>query len=290
MAMTDLVNTTKTLLHGAGLGEKPLIVRAATNANETITNPTIVFTLLAGEGAASGIAAGDVLSVVGAGTQALSHVVYVLSVSTDTVTCLSSYDGAPVSVADAFDSAIFEMNAPRSEFLLWGDVSSVIAGLLWPEVYLYAVETIAAPDTTNYQNDLNAATERIVNTQQVIGGIATNIPFELHTNVDAVTVTATGVYAELYVQDSSAAYVSAVRRVIEGSTLNFAYSQCIATGAAAIAAGSMLGGGSLESSSKDSQTRVQLTPRQALWQDFVALRSSISQDLSMEEAYFVSVL
>ena len=289
MAMTDLVNTTKTLLYGAGLGEKPSIVRGASNANETITNPTIVFTLLAGEGAASGIAAGDILSVVGAATQALSHVLYVLSVSTDTVTCLSSYDGAPVSVADAFDSEVFELNAPRSEYLLWGDVSAVIAGLLWPEVYLYTTETIASPDTTNYQNDLAAATERIVMVQQVIGGINTNIPFEIHTNV-STTVASTGVYAELYVQDSSAAYVSSVGRVVEGSTLNFAYSQCIATGAAAIAAGSMLGGGSLESSSKDSQQRVQLTPRQALWQDFVALRSSLAQDLSMEEAWFSAVL
>ncbi len=57
-----------------------------------------------------------------------------------------------------------------------------------------------------------------------------------------------------------------------------------------IAAGSMRGGGSLESSSKDTQQRVQLTPRQALWQDFVALRSSIAQDLSMEEAWFSAVL
>ena len=289
MAMTDIVNQTKTLLHGAGLGEKPVITRAAADAAETITGATIVFSLLAGEGASSGISAGDILSVVGGSTQALSHVFYVLSVSTDAVTCLNSYDGAPASAANALDAAVFEINAPRSEYLLWADVSSVISGLLWPDVYLYTTETISSPDQANYQNDLNAATERITMVQQVIGGINTMIPFELHTNV-ATTVASTTVYAELFVQDGSAAYVSSVQRVVEGSTLNFAYNQCIATGAAALAAGSMLGGGSLESSSKDSQQRVPLTPRQALWQDFVALRSSIAQDLSMEEAYFSVVL
>ena len=289
MAMTDIVNQTKTLLHGAGLGEKPVITRAATDAAETITGSTIVFSLLAGEGASSGIAAGDVLSVVGAATQALSAVLYVLSVSTDAVTALNSYDGAPATAANALDAAVFELNAPRSEFLLWADVSSVIAGMLWPEVYLYTTETISSPDQSNFQNDLAAATERIVFVQQVIGGETIHIAHEIHTNV-STTVASTGVYAELYVVDGSAAYVSSVGRVTESSTLNFAYNQTIATGAAALAAGSMLGGGSLEASSKDSQQRVQLTPRQALWQDFVALRSSIAQDLSMEEAYFSVVL
>ncbi len=289
MAMTDLVQTTKTLLTGAGLGEKPVIVRAASDASETITGATIVFNLLAGEGAGSGIKPGDILSVRGAATQALSAVLYVLSVSTDAITALNSYDGAPATAANALDAAVFELNAPRSEFLLWADVSSVISGLLWPEVYLYTTETISSPDLANFQNDLASGTERIVHVMQVIGGENYNISHQIHTNVHS-TVASTNVYAELYVVDGSAAYVSAVGRVLEGSTHNFSLSQCIATGAAALAAGSMLGGGSLESSSKDSQQRVQLSPRQALWQDFVALRSSLAQDLSMEEGYFSVVL
>ena len=172
---------------------------------------------------------------------------------------------------------------------MWGDVSAVIAGMLWPEVYLYTTETISSPDMSNFQNALSAGTERIVGVNQVIGGENIFLAHEIHTNI-STTIESTGVYAELYVVDGSAAYVSAVGRVLEGSTLNFAYNQCIATGAAAIAAGSMLGGRSLASSSKDSQNRTQLTPRQSLWQDFVALRSSIAQDLSMEEGWFSSVL
>ncbi len=289
MAMIDLVTRTKTLLHGSGLGEKPVVVRAAADASESITNPTIVFNLLSGEGASSGIAAGDVLSTMQGATAAASFIFYVLSVSTDAVTCTSTYLGSTASTANQLDAMVLELNAPRPEFLLWNDVSAVIAGLLWPHVYLYTTETISSPDLSNYQNDLAAGTERIVKVQQVIGGVNHHLAYELHKNV-ATTVASTTVYAELFAIDGSAIYVSSMTRVVEGSTLNEAYMQMIATGAAALAAGSMLGGGALESSSKDSQQRVQLTPRQALWQDFIALRSSIQQDLSMEENWFEAVL
>jgi hypothetical protein len=288
--MTDLVSRTKTLLYGSGLGEKPVIVRAAADAAETIAPPIITFDLLAGEGAASGIAAGDTLSMVGGTTAALSSVFYVLSVSVDRVTCLNSYLGStPVSVADLLDGVIFELNPARSEFMLWNDVSAVIAGMLWPQIYLYSTSAITTPDLADYQNEVAATVEEIIDAHQVISNTIHHIPFELHTNVHT-TVSSTGAFAELYAIDGSTIYLVTKDRVAETSTLNEAYMQCIATGAAAIAAGSMLGGGSLESSSKDSQARVQLTPRQALWQDFIALRSSIAQDLSMEEGWFSVVL
>ena len=289
MATAGLVARTKTLLHGAGLGEKPIIVRAASDASESISSPTIVFNLLAGEGAASGIEAGDILSTMQGASAAASFILYVLSVSTDAVTATETYMGSTASGADALDGMLFELNAPRPEFLLWNDVSAVIDGLLWPEMYVYATETIASPDLSDYQNELNAATERIVGVVQVIGAENHNLAWQLHTN-QSTTVSSTTVYAELFAIDGSAVYVTAVRRITSSTTFNEAQSQCIATGAAALAAGSMLGGGSLESSSKDSQARVQLTPRQALWQDFVALRSSIAQDLSMEEGWFSVVL
>ena len=97
MAMTDIVTRVKTLLHGSGLMEKPPIIRVASNAAETITNPTLVFSLLAGEGAASGVSEGDILSTMQGSTAALSFVFYVLGVSTDVVTCTSTYMGSTAS-------------------------------------------------------------------------------------------------------------------------------------------------------------------------------------------------
>ena len=288
MAMTDIVTRTKTLLHGSGLMEKPPIIRVASDASETITNPTIVFNLLSGEGAASGVAAGDILSTMQGSTAALSFIFYVLSVSTDAVTCTSTYMGSAASTASQLDGMLLELNAPRAEFLLWNDISAVIDGMLWPEVYLYTTESVT-PDLNDMQANLQAGTERIVKAQQVIGGTILNISHELHKNV-ATAVASTTVYAELFAIDASTVFVSSMTRVVEGSTLNEAYNRMIATGAAAVAAGSMLGGGSLESSSKDSQNRNQKTPRQVFWQDFVALRASIAQDLSHEENWFEVVL
>ena len=288
MAMTDIVTRVKTLLHGSGLMEKPPIVRVAADASETITNPTIVFNLLSGEGASSGIAAGDILSTMQGSTAALSFIFYVLSVSTDAVTCTSTYMGSTASTASQLDGMLLELNAPRAELLLWNDISAVINGMLWPEVYLYTTESVT-PDLSNMQADLQAGTERIVKAVQVIGGTNLNISHELHKNV-ATGVASTTVYAELFAIDASTVFVSSMTRVAESSTLNEAYNRMIATGAAAVAVGSMLGGGSLESSSKDSQNRNQKTPRQVFWQDFVALRASIAQDLSHEENWFEVVL
>jgi hypothetical protein len=285
--MTDLVSRTKNYLYGPGLGEKPVIVRAAADASETITGSVITFNLLSGEGAASGIAAGDVLSLVGGTTVALSPVLYVLAVSTDAVTALNSYQGATATVADALDGAIFEMNAWRTEFQIWQNVSACIAGLLWPEVYQYTTENIT-PDLSDYQSALQAGTEKIVRAQQVVGNTTWDIPFELHTNIDT-DVAATGVYAELYALDGSTVYVTSQTRVTESSTLNEAYMQCIATGAAALAAGGALGAGAQESSKKGSQDRNRLNPRQTLWQDFLGLRSAIANELSQEEDWFEAV-
>lgn len=286
MSTTALVQRTKSLLYGQGLGEKPVIVRAAADADESISGSVITFDLLAGEGAASGVAAGDILSVYDAASEATAFCLYVLSVSTDQITALDGYLGATASAADELDGAFFELNPTHPEFTIWTQIDAIIAGFLWPEVYAYNTYNIT-PDLTDYQAELNAGVEEIIHAVQVIGNTTYGVAHELHTNVDT-DVASTGVYAELYAIDSSTVYIT-VKERITSSTSNEAIIQCIATGAAALAQGASLGGASHEASKKDSQERRQLNPRRDLWQDFLALRLSIANDLSMEEDWFEAV-
>ena len=109
MALVDIVHRTRSILYGSGLGEKPAIRRAATDALDSTSGQIASFTLLAGEGAK--VKAGDVLSVYDPDTEADAHVVYVLSIATDAITSIASYLGSPTITAGDLDSALFEQNA-----------------------------------------------------------------------------------------------------------------------------------------------------------------------------------
>jgi len=232
------------------------------------------------------VAAGDTLSRIDATTEALAAHLYVLSVSVDAVTALNSYMGSTATAVNALDAAFFELNALRPEFFLWNQIETIIAGLLWPEVYAYNTYNIT-PDLSDYQVSLNANVEDIERAVQVIGGTTYNVAFQLYKNMDP-DIFSTGVMAELFAFDASTVYVT-VRERVTAATTNESYIQCIATGAAALAAGSTLGGAALESSKKDSQERARMTPRQAMWQDFLMLRQQIANDLAAEVDWFQAV-
>lgn len=281
--MTEIVARTRSLLYGQGIGEKPTIVLAPSAANETSIGTTVVFDLATAELAK--VQAGDNLSVLGAADATGAHSVYVMSKNSTSVTALSSYMGAPAVAADGdLDGAVFELNSLKSEHFLWQAAESVISTLLWPEVFKYNTYAVT-PDLSDYQVDLNAAVESIQGAYQVWAGERINIDFEMRKNVHT-SVSATGVLGVLYAVDGSSVYLTTRERWLEADTMSEALKQCVATGAAAIALGASRSSTDLESAKKDSQFRGQRNPADAVWRDFVTLRSALAADVAVEEDMF----
>jgi len=96
VALSDIVTRTRSILYGTGLGEKPAIRIAASNANETTSGQLVTFTVVAGEGAE--LAPGQVVSVYDPATELDAHVVYITSTSTDAITGINGYLGSPVVI------------------------------------------------------------------------------------------------------------------------------------------------------------------------------------------------
>lgn len=281
--MTEIVERTRALLYGHGLGEKPTIVLAPAAANETSIGTTVTFDLATAELAK--VEAGDVLSVVGASAATGAHSVYVLSKNSTSVTALSSYMGSPAVTADGdLDSAVFELDPLKSEHFLWQAAESVITTLLYHEIHKYNTYSIT-PDLSDYQVELNAAVESIEGAYQIYGGERTAIPFSVTKNVHT-SVSSTGVLGELYALDGSAVYVTTRERYLESDTMDEAMKHMIATGAAALAVGGSRSSTDLESAGKDSQFRGQRNPANDLWRDFVTLRSAVANDIAAEVDWF----
>lgn len=283
MAAIEIVARAKAHLYGQGVGEAPAIVLAAANANETVAAPTIVFTVATGSGAQ--IQAGNVLSVVNAASAASAYMLYVLSVSTDTVTALMGYLGSPSPTAvNALDGAVFEIDPLKSENLIWQKMEAVFSTMLWPEVYKYGTYTVT-PDLSNYQVELNANVEAIVSAHQSFGGEFIKIPWDIQKNL-STSISSTGVLGTLYAIDGSSVYIQTKERYAATDTHPAAVEECVAVGTAAMVLGAARSSTDLESSSKDSQFRGQRNPADALWRDFVTLRSAIAEDLGREEYWF----
>lgn len=282
MADKDIVARVKSLLYGTALGEQPTIVQAASNAAETSIGTTVTFTLASNEGAK--VSAGDMLSVYGAATAAAAHSVYVLSVSTDTVTAVNGYWGSP-SVADtSMDSALLELNPVRAEHFLFQAVESVFATFLWPDVLKYNQRSVT-PDLSDYQVEVPAAVENILSAWQIVGGTRYSIPFGLVTDLET-TLSSTGSMAEFYAIDGSSVYYTTEERIGSSDTLSEALTQCVATGAAAIALGASVAETSMAFASKDSQQRGERSVADKLWREFVTLRSALADDIARDVDWF----
>ena len=283
MATKAIVERAKALLYSHGLGESPTIVQAPAAANETSFGATVVFDLATAELAK--VEAGDVLSVLGASAAASSHMVYVLSKNSTSVTAIASYMGAPIVDGDGdLDAALFELNPLKSEHFIYQAVESVIGTMLYPDIHKYNTYSIT-PDLSDYQIELNAAVEEIEAAFQIIGGERHRIPFEVTKNVHT-SVSSTGVLGELFAIDGSNVFITTRERFLEADTFNEQLVQCVATGAAALTVGASRSATDLESTKKDSQFRGQRNPANELWRDFVTLRTAISEDIAREVEFF----
>ena len=283
MATTDIIQRARAHIYGQGIGEAPSIVLAAASANETVSAPTISFSLATGSG--SQVTAGNVLSVINAADAASAFVLYVLSMATDTVTALMGYLGSPSpTTADDLDGAVFEIDPLKSESLMWQKMEAIYSTMLWPDVCKYNTYAVT-PDLSDYQVELNAAVESIVSAKQSVGGTWIDIPYQVEKNL-STSVSSTGVLGTLYAIDGSSVYLATKERYTAADTVSSALEECIAVGVAAMTLGAARSSTDLEAASKDSQFRGQRNPADSLWRDFITLRSSLVEDLSREEYWF----
>ena len=281
MATTDIVQRVKAHVYGQGVGEHPTIILGAADASETVSAPTIAFDVADG----TQVQAGDILSVVNAADADSAFVLYVLSVSTNTVTALMGYFGSPSpTTADDLDGAVFEVNPVKSEWLMWQKVETTIDTLLWPVVYKPNTQSIT-PNLATGQNEIAATVMDILGAQQQIAGIWENIPFSLDIDVDT-NVSSTGNLVSVGAIDGSTVYLKTIERYAASDTMSSALEECIALGAAAQILGATRSSTDLEASSKDSQFRGSRNPAQQLWQDFITLRSSLNDDLAKQVDWF----
>ena len=281
MAATAIIQKAKARLYGQGVGEKPTIILGAADAAETVSGATIAFDVADG----TQLNAGDVLSVVNAADADSAFQLYVLSISTNTVTALMGYLGAPSpTAADDLDAAVFEVNALKSEWMIWQNVEAVINTLLYPQVYKYSTTSIT-PDLATLQSEIATVVMEIQGVQQYITNRWFSIPFDLERDLDS-NVSSTGSLISYGAYDGSTLYVTTKERYLATDTLPAAIEDCIATGAAALTLGATRSSTDLETSSKDSQFRGQRNPADQLWRDFITLRSSINEDLASQVTEF----
>jgi hypothetical protein len=280
MARSDFIARTKTSLYGQGLGEKPSLRPLAAAATVTVTGAQATFILAAGEGAK--VKAGHILSFVSENDETKAYVFYVLSISTDTITAVNGYHGAP-AIANAssdLDSGILEQNGLRTEFEIHEAVDTVFDTLLWPEAYDFDTATVT-PDVSTGQVDLPAAVQDIDAAWQIIAGSAGTVPFRVFRNLHT-TVSANGVLGIFDTFDGSTIYFTYRSKLVIGDeTDDEALVWMVATGAAAILLGASVSETQLERSKKDSQNR-QRDIAAVLWRDFLTLRQQYGREDALD--------
>ena len=285
MATVDIVQRAKTILYGHGIGEKPVILQCAANAGESVSGAIVTFDMTS-SGEAAETTAGDVLSVYNAATGSVAHVVYVLSVSSATITAVNGFLGSPVVADTLLDAALLELlpGGGVSEHIIYQAVETVFTSLLYPDIWERATYSIT-PQLDDFQVELNAAVEAIEDAWQVIGTTRHEVAFDMARDVHT-SVSSTTVIAELFAFDSSSVFITTKNRITESSTLSEAMTQLIATGAAALAAGGTVHEATLESTGKDNQVRIQRSASRAIWQDFGTLRTALAEDLGKDLDWF----
>jgi len=281
MALVDIVHRTRSILYGSGLGEKPAIRRAATDALDSTSGQIASFTLLAGEGAK--VKAGDVLSVYDPDTEADAHVVYVLSIATDAITSIASYLGSPTITAGDLDSALFEQNAAWTGYEIFEAIDTVVSNLLWPYVYDIVSATISSPDLVDGQEGVAAEVEEILHAWQVIGPTIYNIPVSPKVPLEVSTSLKTsGKLTTFDWIDGSTGYYEYRAKYLEADETDTELTHLIALGAAATLLGASMSEATLERTKKDNVEAVSGRAQAAglVWRDFLTLRQNMSEELS----------
>lgn len=276
MAFSDLIEQTKTVLYGQGLGEKPALVLCAADANEVVTGETLTFDLATGEGVR--IHRGDILSRrTSDGTDA--YCFYVLDVATDTVTALNSYKGAPAAADTNLDGRVLEINPFKTDNEISTAIKTVVARFLYPQVFKLVTHTVTS-DVSDGEAELPATVEDVISAHQIIATKVYPIPFGIQKNLDT-SVSSTGVLGYFDFYDNSDTYVTAKEKYLIAD-IDETLEHMVAVGAAAILLGASVAATDLERAKKDSQKRQPESAASVLWRDFLTLKTLFADEISRD--------
>lgn len=281
MAIADIHQRIKQILYGQGLGEAPSLRRAAANANEGLTGQVANFDVLAGEGAK--IKAGNTLSAYTT-VAADMHVFYVLPIATDTITVVNAYLGSPAIVGSDsgdLDNFVLEQNPIATNFEIDEAIDTIMANMLWPQVYDVVEATITTPDLVDGQEGVVAEAEWIHYAYQIIGPTAVPIHFTPQTRTVATAIVSTGKLATFQWINATTGYYQYRAKFAEADEADTELTRLIALGAAALLLGGALIEAAIEGTKKDNVEAI--SQRQAigssLWRDFLTLRQGMSEEL-----------
>jgi len=282
MARADILELAKGLLYGAGVGERPALRVAASNANESTSGSKVTFTLDTDEG--QYVKPGQTLSV-RADTEAAAYSMYALSVSTDTVTAVNGYRGASVTGSDSgnLDNAIIEQNPVATDWEIHQAIDTVIERMLYPEVFDFTTAT-HTPNLSTGVAALAATDLEVIHAYQIVGGAPYEIPAGLTTQVHT-TVSANGTIGYFDYIDSSTCYTTTRVKLVIGDDDSKEIRQMVATGAAALILGASVSEVSMEPGRREGgDVGARQAAGDALMLDFLTLKAQYAEELSRETA------
>ena len=227
MALTraDIVNAVKDRIYNSGLGEKPSIRQAT--GNSSVTGDLVDFTVADG----TKFRAGHVASAYGSTDATDAYGFYVLSISTNVLTCVNGYDGVAIADATAMPG-LLEHQATVSEHNIQKAIDEVISSYLFPEVFDIFMESFS-PSTVSLQSDANALDQEIIRAWQKIGTTMYQVPIKLVQNVPTAQF-ASGKLLAYDVRSSVDVDYSVKRKVSLANSTDLALEGLIAKGAAAL--------------------------------------------------------
>ena len=267
MALTrgNIVKAVKSRIYNSGLGQKPSLRRGT--GSVTVADDIVTFSVVTGEGAK--IRAGHILSSWNSTDTTDAYGFYVLSLSSDALTCANGYNGAAIANS-ATVPAIMEHQAEPTEYTVQAAIDDIIAAYLYPEVFDIIMDSFT-PNFASLQSTADANDEEIIRAWQKIGPTTYQVPIKLIQNMPTAEFS-TGKMVTYDVRVSTDVDYSAKRRVSITNSTNTALEGLIAKGAAALCVEGV-------EEAPDEEGEQQSRP---LWASFYNAKRQLETDIAKE--------
>ena len=224
---TEIRKSVKNRIYQSGLGQKPSI-RQTVLGNSSVTNDAVDFTLLAGEG--DKVRPGQTLSTYNAEVGS-TYGFYVLSVSTDTVTCANGDRGSAIADTTALPH-LLEHQADVTEAEIDLAIGDIIDSYLFPELFDIILDSFT-PNMSSLQSNADPLDVEILRAWQKVGPTLYQVPIKLVENMPTGEF-ASGNMLVYDVRITTDVDYSSKRRVGIATSTGVGLEALIARGAAAI--------------------------------------------------------
>ena len=275
LSTSTIFSQVKNYLYNSGLGEKPSIRQGT--GTVTVSGDIVTFDLAAGQGGK--IRAGHVLQVYNPADDTACYAFYVISVSTDTLTCINGYEGSPTIANSAATPSLLEHQPPVLDAAIFRFIDQIVDSYLYPDVYDVFTDSFT-PNLVSGQTAADADDMHIIRAWQSLGGIVYQIPCKVVHNMPT-SLFATGKMLQYNVPYGASVGYSAARKVSLTNSTNTALEDLIAKGAAALALESTEASTQWESAKNDARER-QGSPSRQMWQAFMLSKQSFANELAQE--------